>query len=140
MNVARNLSIIARHGGRIANAARFSPSSMRCVSTLYCAAQTAHNGATIRNRRHLSDDGGSHSDFQPKRKVEVPEDVKEAMQMIETHIKDNPIMLYMKGSPAQPMCGFSAKVVEVLRREGCDFGSVNVLDYPSIREGIKQFS
>jgi len=60
--------------------------------------------------------------------------------MIETHIKDNPIMLYMKGSPAQPMCGFSAKVVEVLRREGCDFGSVNVLDYPSIREGIKQFS
>ena len=39
-----------------------------------------------------------------------------------------------------PMCGFSAQVVQVLRDEGVDFASVNVLDYPAIREGVKQFS
>lgn len=39
-----------------------------------------------------------------------------------------------------PMCGFSAKVVQILQTEGVDFSSVNVLDYPDIREGVKKFS
>jgi monothiol glutaredoxin len=56
------------------------------------------------------------------------------------HIAENRIMLYMKGNPAMPMCGFSAKVVGVLQEEGADFSSVNVLDYPAIREGVKIFS
>jgi monothiol glutaredoxin len=38
------------------------------------------------------------------------------------------------------MCGFSAKVVQALNAEGVDFASVNVLDYPSIREGIKKYA
>ncbi|KAL3910321.1 MAG: hypothetical protein SGILL_007737 [Bacillariaceae sp.] len=38
------------------------------------------------------------------------------------------------------MCGFSARVVQVLQNEGVDFSSVNVLDYPDIREGVKKFS
>lgn len=46
----------------------------------------------------------------------------------------------MKGNPSQPQCGFSARVVQILQKEGVDFSSVNVLDYPSIREGVKQFS
>ena len=49
-------------------------------------------------------------------------------------------MLYMKGNPSQPMCGFSATVVQVLQNEGVDFSSVNVLDYTNIREGVKKFS
>ena len=49
-------------------------------------------------------------------------------------------MLYMKGNPSTPMCGFSAKVVNILKEESVDFSSVNVLDYPSIREGVKKFS
>jgi len=39
-----------------------------------------------------------------------------------------------------PMCGFSATVVKVLQDQGADFSSVNVLDYPSIRDGVKKFS
>jgi len=39
-----------------------------------------------------------------------------------------------------PMCGFSAKVVQMLKEHGADFASVNVLDYPSIREGVKKYS
>jgi len=39
-----------------------------------------------------------------------------------------------------PMCGFSAKVVKILKDESADFSSVNVLDYPTIREGVKKYS
>lgn len=81
---------------------------------------------------------GSHDDFAPQRKAVGGED--EAIKMIQEHVDANPIMLYMKGSPNMPMCGFSAKVVQALQAEGVDFASVNVLDYPSIREGVKKFS
>jgi len=60
--------------------------------------------------------------------------------MIRQHVTENHIMLYMKGNPSTPMCGFSAKMVQTLQAEGIDFSSVNVLDYPSIREGIKKFA
>jgi monothiol glutaredoxin len=56
------------------------------------------------------------------------------------HVESNPVMLYMKGNPSMPMCGFSARVVQALQTEGVDFSSVNVLDYPDIREGVKKFS
>ena len=49
-------------------------------------------------------------------------------------------MLYMKGSPSQPMCGFSATVVSILKNSGADFASVNVLDYPEVREGVKKYA
>ena len=49
-------------------------------------------------------------------------------------------MLYMKGSPEQPMCGFSATVVAILKNTGADFASVNVLDYPEVREGVKKYA
>lgn len=60
--------------------------------------------------------------------------------MIKSHVESNRIMLYMKGSPSMPMCGFSATVVQILKDQGVDFSSVNVLDYPSIREGVKKYS
>jgi len=60
--------------------------------------------------------------------------------MVKDHVNSNPVMLYMKGNPSQPMCGFSAKIVQILQSEGIDFSSVNVLDYPSIREGVKKFA
>lgn len=80
----------------------------------------------------------SHNDFSPQRKeVKVGDDVQ---SMIAQHVNENPVMLYMKGTPSTPMCGFSAQVVAALKAEGVDFSSVNVLDYPSIRDGIKIYS
>lgn len=49
-------------------------------------------------------------------------------------------MLYMKGNPSMPMCGFSARVVQILKEEAVDFSSVNVLDYSDIREGVKKYA
>lgn len=59
---------------------------------------------------------------------------------IESLIKDNRIMLFMKGTPQGPQCGFSAQVVDILSREQVEFGALNVLEHPAIREGIKEFT
>jgi len=64
-------------------------------------------------------------------------DVKD---QIENTIKSKRVTLFMKGTPAFPQCGFSQQTVQILQHYGVDFGSVNVLDDPAIREGIKEFS
>ena len=61
-------------------------------------------------------------------------------QNIENEIKSNDVVLFMKGTPVFPMCGFSAATVEVLNKIGVKFESVNVLDSDEMREGIKKFS
>ena len=55
-------------------------------------------------------------------------------------IDSNDVVLFMKGTKHFPQCGFSATVVEVLRRSGSEFQDVNVLEDPSIRQGIKEFA
>jgi|EP00979_Chaetoceros_neogracilis_P011472 monothiol glutaredoxin len=84
----------------------------------------------------FSDD--SHSDFAPKKKIVADDD--EAQKMIHEHVQNNHIMLYMKGNPSAPQCGFSASVVKMLQEQGADFSSVNVMDYPTIRDGVKKYS
>ena len=58
---------------------------------------------------------------------------------IENYLQDNKVVLFMKGNPQQPMCGFSAKTVAALDSVVPDYTSVNVLDDPEIREGIKDY-
>ena len=61
--------------------------------------------------------------------------------IIKEQVTKHPVVLYMKGSPAFPQCGFSANVVGILRACGVeDFFSVNVLENPDIRQGIKEFA
>jgi monothiol glutaredoxin len=55
-------------------------------------------------------------------------------------IEKNKVVLFMKGTKAFPQCGFSSALVEVLKREGVPFETVNVLSDPEIRQGIKDFS
>ena len=50
------------------------------------------------------------------------------------------IMLFMKGNPAMPQCGFSAAVVGVLKEVGAPFGSYNILSDQELREGLKEYS
>jgi monothiol glutaredoxin len=63
-----------------------------------------------------------------------------AVEEIKREITDNDVVLFMKGSPVFPQCGFSAAVVEVLSRLGVQFKGIDVLPNPGIREGIKSFS
>ena len=59
---------------------------------------------------------------------------------IRQDITDNTVVLFMKGTPAFPQCGFSAAVVQALANLGVEFKSVDVLTDPSLRQGIKDFS
>ncbi|MGB8182344.1 MAG: Grx4 family monothiol glutaredoxin [Stellaceae bacterium] len=59
---------------------------------------------------------------------------------IKQDIADNSVVLFMKGTPVFPQCGFSARVVQILTQLGIKFKGVDVLADPAIRQGIKEFS
>ncbi|MEF8700098.1 MAG: Grx4 family monothiol glutaredoxin [Candidatus Accumulibacter sp. UW26] len=62
-------------------------------------------------------------------------------QLIKDQVTSNPVVLYMKGTPQFPQCGFSATTVQILKACGVSsFMSVNVLDNPEIRNGIKEYA
>lgn len=63
-----------------------------------------------------------------------------AFERIQQDLNENDVVLYMKGTPMFPQCGFSAAVVQVLTALGVKFKGVDILVDPSLREGIKQFS
>jgi len=55
-------------------------------------------------------------------------------------VKNNDVLLYMKGTPVFPQCGFSAMTVQILSHLGVKFKAVDVLADPEVRQGIKEFS
>jgi monothiol glutaredoxin len=55
-------------------------------------------------------------------------------------VADNEVLLFMKGTPVFPQCGFSAAVVQILSELGVKFKAVDVLKDPEVRQGIKEFS
>ena len=61
-------------------------------------------------------------------------------EIIKEEIKSNNVVLFMKGTPSFPMCGFSGAVVQILDDIGIKYNSVNVLDSDEMREGIKIYS
>jgi monothiol glutaredoxin len=66
--------------------------------------------------------------------------IMNAQEQIKSQITANDVMLYMKGTPTFPQCGFSATVVKILDYLGVDYGSANVLENEDIRQGIKDFA
>jgi monothiol glutaredoxin len=65
----------------------------------------------------------------------------DAQQTIKQQVSSNPVVLYMKGTPHFPQCGFSATAVQILRACGVEeFFTVNVLEEPEIRQGIKEYA
>lgn len=64
----------------------------------------------------------------------------EILAHIDEQVKKHPILIYMKGTPTFPMCGFSAATIQVFDSLGVPYETVNVLENPAIREGIKRYS
>lgn len=64
-----------------------------------------------------------------------------ALETIKQEVESNPVVLYMKGTPDFPQCGFSARAAEALKACGTEFKAVNVFDDEEIyRQGVKLFS
>jgi monothiol glutaredoxin len=59
---------------------------------------------------------------------------------IKQDITDHPVVLFMKGTPVFPQCGFSAAVVQILTQMGVKFKGIDVLSDPAVRQGVKEFS
>lgn len=63
-----------------------------------------------------------------------------SFKFIENEIKNNKVVLFMKGTKEAPMCGFSGKVVAILTKLGTKFHDIDVLSDPELRESLKVFS
>jgi monothiol glutaredoxin len=66
--------------------------------------------------------------------------MSDANARIDAEVKSEDVVLFMKGTPQFPMCGFSGQVVQILNYVGVPFKGVNVLEDQGIREGIKAYS
>ena len=80
---------------------------------------------------------GSEQAAAPSTGSEAGGDITER---IRKDIESNPILVFMKGTPEMPQCGFSAAVAEVFQQMGVSYASRNVLEDPELRQGIKDYS
>ncbi len=64
----------------------------------------------------------------------------DVVERIKAEIGSSPVVLFMKGTPDFPQCGFSAQTVAALRAIGAQFKSVNIFEDPELREGLKRYS
>ena len=68
------------------------------------------------------------------------EQTTQIREAIQSAISENPVILFMKGTPDQPMCGFSARTVAILQHVGTPFAAVNILPDPRIRQELSAVS
>jgi monothiol glutaredoxin len=67
-------------------------------------------------------------------------ELEEIQERIGEAVAEHPVILFMKGTPTFPQCGFSQQVVQILDGYGVEYRAIDVLENPLVREGIKQFS
>ncbi|RDX96954.1 Monothiol glutaredoxin-S15, mitochondrial, partial [Mucuna pruriens] len=90
----------------------------------------------MRNFTKVSNDLDTHDDFKPANKVEN----SNLVDVVEQDVKDNPIMVYMKGVPDSPQCGFSSLAVRVLKQYDIPLSARNILEDPELKSAVKAFS
>uniref|UniRef100_A0A2P2L2H7 Uncharacterized protein MANES_11G052400 n=1 Tax=Rhizophora mucronata TaxID=61149 RepID=A0A2P2L2H7_RHIMU len=95
-----------------------------------------HNG--MRYMATLPSDPDTHEDFQPTNKAESS-DIP-LHDIVEQDIKENPVMIYMKGIPDAPQCGFSALAVRILQQYNVPLSSRNILENPEVKSAVKSVS
>ncbi len=64
----------------------------------------------------------------------------ETIDRIKQQVTENPILIYMKGTPQMPMCGFSSRTIEVLKSYGKEFAYVNIIADPEVHRALPEFS
>ena len=62
------------------------------------------------------------------------------IERIRSEIESHPVVLFMKGTPTFPMCGFSGRVAQLLKNSGHPFHSINVLEEPEVRANLPRYS
>ncbi|XP_020528105.1 monothiol glutaredoxin-S15, mitochondrial isoform X1 [Amborella trichopoda] len=85
----------------------------------------------------ITGDPDSHEDFRPANKL--ANSGSSVQEVVENDVKGNHIMIYMKGVPEAPRCGFSALAVRVLQEYGIPFSARNILENTELKNGVKAF-
>uniref|UniRef100_A0A7S2ZKM9 Uncharacterized monothiol glutaredoxin ycf64 n=1 Tax=Rhodosorus marinus TaxID=101924 RepID=A0A7S2ZKM9_9RHOD len=88
---------------------------------------------------HVDKEEESDPDFQPQVKNSAS-DRDDISKQIDKIVKETPVVLFMKGLPSAPQCGFSYKTVQILNTLGSEYRAFNVLSSNELREGIKKYS
>ncbi|KNA22146.1 hypothetical protein SOVF_036690 [Spinacia oleracea] len=84
-----------------------------------------------------SNDPDTHDDFRPTSKVKSDLSVKD---IVEQDVKENPVMMYIKGIPEMPRCGFSSLAVRVLKEYRVPISSRNILEDLELKDAVKAYS
>ncbi|KAI3789661.1 hypothetical protein L2E82_02462 [Cichorium intybus] len=92
----------------------------------------------IRFSTSVPNDPDTHDDFKPTNKLENSKITLK--DIVEQDVKENPVMIYMKGDPEQPRCGFSSLAVRVLSEYRVPIYSRNILEDPELKNAVKAFS
>ncbi|CAK57552.1 unnamed protein product (macronuclear) [Paramecium tetraurelia] len=114
------------------------------LTTRMIAPFSQHNHNHSHDHDHNHNHDHSHPDFQPQQKAQpqfTQEQIQQKHKEIDNIIKSNQVVLFMKGTPAQPMCGYSNYAVQVLQfYKVQNYHSVDILSDPLMREEIKKYS
>lgn len=86
----------------------------------------------------ITGDSDTHEDFRPTSNLQNSGITVQDVVMQD--VKENPVMLYIKGTPDAPRCGFSALAVKVLQQYQVPISARNILENPQLKEGVKAFS
>ncbi|XP_020688735.2 monothiol glutaredoxin-S15, mitochondrial-like [Dendrobium catenatum] len=96
-----------------------------------------HFGQSLKYSTKISGDSDTHEDFRSTNKLEGSG--ISVQDVVQQDVKINPVMIYMKGVPDAPRCGFSALAIKVLQQYRVPISSRNILEDPVLKEGVKAF-
>ncbi|KAK4719246.1 hypothetical protein R3W88_017584 [Solanum pinnatisectum] len=99
--------------------------------------RSIHQGE-VRYSTSVPSDPDTHEDFRPTSKLESSGLSLE--NIVEQDVKENPVMIYMKGVPDLPRCGFSSLAVRVLKEYNAPISARNILEDPELKNAVKAFS
>ncbi|KAG9454694.1 hypothetical protein H6P81_007598 [Aristolochia fimbriata] len=93
---------------------------------------------SLRHSTSIPGDSETHEDFQPT--IKSKDSNLSVKDIIEKDVKESPVMIYMKGVPDAPQCGFSQLAVRVLKHYGVPFNARNILEDQELKGGVKSYS
>jgi len=130
------------HQSALASAAQLTCSTRSSFGFLRTTDLLATRASQLSNRRCFSVDAESDPQFRPQTKSNLAdsEEMQDMLRQIKEVVTNNDIVLFMKGTPDAPQCGFSGRVVKILSYLNISYESCNVLENPLLREGIKIYS
>ncbi|CAG7890144.1 unnamed protein product [Brassica rapa] len=118
--------------------------SSRFLNTVRCnrlaSVSSVYQNGMMRYSSSVPSDSDTHDDFKPTQKVPPGGSTDSLKDLVENDVKENPVMLYMKGVPEAPQCGFSSLAVRVLQQYNVPIGARNILEDPELKNAVKSFS